>query len=95
MRCDGIGAATAKKICAGWAAGRDTRASEKFLHDLGLTMAQASQVWPFRATSTLCARLHSRGCSCVRRHCCPQRLALSKRALASACNRLSAVLAFF
>jgi hypothetical protein len=42
--CDGIGAVTAAKICTGWAAGRGTREAEKFLHDMGLTMAQAHQV---------------------------------------------------
>ncbi len=44
QRCEGIGAVTAAKICRGWAAGRGTRDSVKFLHDLGLTMAQAQQV---------------------------------------------------
>lgn len=44
QQCDGIGAVMAAKIRSGWAAGRGTRASEKFLHDMGLTMAQAHQV---------------------------------------------------
>lgn len=44
QQCEGIGAVTAAKICGGWAAGRSTRAAEKFLHDMGLTMAQAHQV---------------------------------------------------
>lgn len=44
--CEGIGAVTAAKICTGWAAGRGTRDAEKFLHDMGLNMAQAHQVTP-------------------------------------------------
>ena len=58
--CEGIGAVTAAKICTGWAAGRGTRDAEKFLHDMGLTMAQAHQVLHTPATCSLRQVIHDR-----------------------------------